>query len=67
MVEQAWVEGAVRTGSGRSRRIFFSVSASPRRSHPTPVRLVLVACFFVVVVEMDFPRALRQGASKPGQ
>jgi hypothetical protein len=61
MVEQAWVEGAVRTGSGRSRRIFFSVSASPRRSHPTPVRLVLVACFFCRRGRNGFPPRAEAG------
>ena len=67
MVEQAWVEGAVRTGSGRSRRIFFRY----RRLHVAHIQrqcgLSSSLAFFVVVVEMDFPRALRQGASKPGQ
>ena len=67
MVESVWVEGAVRTGSGRSRRItFFGIGVSTSLTSNASAA-VLVACFFVVVVEMDFPRALRQGASKPGQ
>ena len=45
MVEQAWVEGAVRTGSGRSRRIIFfgigvSTSLTSNASAACPRRLL---------------------------